>query len=318
MQEFFVLHPFWAFTTKPGVTVRQRLTPLHISRLHAPQPDPHLAEWQDVTANNHGFPSRHDYPYEPGDGSFIVGVFGSSIAQFFSLQAGARLAKDLCNRVTANRRVEVLNFGVGGLKQPQSLFIFLYFLLLGQRFDAIVLLDGFSEAALSWINHERGILVSQPSAYHMDMFAETPGLHSAPAADSLTHSERVTQIASLWEDSANVMRQVCKERSIPFFLFLHPNQYYSRKTLTAEESDFAVHERSPYKNGVEAVYPELVRRVHELHGRGWAAFDATTIFDDISETVYADNCCHYNDLGNAILERFMVDNIVNHWELAKR
>lgn len=283
MAEFFLLHPYWAFATKPGVTMRKRLTPLHISRLHAPQSNPELAAWQDVAANNHGFPSRRDYPYEPGRETFLVGIFGSSIAQCFSLQAGDALALDLRNSVAGNRPVEILNFGIGGLKQPQSLYILIYFLLAGQRLDAVILMDGFTEAALAWTNHERGILLSQPSAYHMDMFADVPGLFSAAAPEGLAQSERVANIASLWENSAAMMREMCAARGIPFFLFLHPNQYFSRKTFTAEEKDFAVHDRSPYKSGVEAVYPELVRRVTSLRERGYAAFDATPIFDSVPE-----------------------------------
>jgi hypothetical protein len=316
MQQFFLLHPYWAFATKPGVTMRQRLTPQHIARLHAPKA-PESADWQDVTANNHGFVSPHDYPYQPAGDTFILGVFGSSIAQCFSVQAGPALARDLRGSLTSNRPVEVLNFGLGGFKQPQSLFVLIFFLLSGQRFDAIVLLDGFTEAALSWINDQRGVPVAQPSAFHMDMFADVPGQFSPPLAqEEITPPARVSQIAALWQDSAVMMRQLCTEKGIPFFLFLHPNQYYSRKTFTAEERDFAVHNRSPYKGGVEAVYPELVRRVHELRGLGLAAFDATAIFDEIQETTYADNCCHYNDLGNTVLERFMLDHMVRFWDLA--
>ena len=109
-----------------------------------------------------------------------------------------------------------------------------------------------------------------------------------------------------------MMQRLCQERNIPFFLCLHPNQYYGAKTLTAEEREFAVHDRSPYKAGVEAVYPELIRRIHGLRTRGMAAFDATAILDDIRETAYADNCCHYNDLGNAVLERFLLERMISH------
>jgi hypothetical protein len=316
MQEFFWLHPYWAFSTKPGVTMRQRLTPQHIARLHAPNP-PESAAWQDVPANNHGFVSRHNYPYQPGEDVFILGLFGSSIAQCFSVQTGATLARDLQVGLSANRPVEVLNFGLGGFKQPQSIFVLIYFLLSGQRFDAIVLLDGFTEAALSWMNEQREIPIVQPSALHMDMFAEVPAQFPPPAPRAkLAGPAAVSRIADLWQDSALMMRQLCQERDIPFFLFLHPNQYCSSKTLTEAEREFAVHDRSPYKGGVEAVYPELIRRVRELHGRGLAAFDATRIFDEVAETAYADNCCHFNDLGNAILERFMVDRIVGHWDRA--
>jgi hypothetical protein len=316
MQEFFLLHPYWAFATKPGVTMRQRLTPQHIARLHAPNP-PETAAWQDVPANNHGFVSRHDYPYEPGKDVFILGLFGSSIAQCFSVQTGATLARDLEVGLATNRPVEVLNFGLGGFKQPQSLFVLIHFLLSGQRFDAIVLLDGFTEAALSWMNQQRAVPIVQPSALHMDMFAEVPAQFPPPAPqEKLNDSGAVARIANLWQDSALMMRQLCQVRNIPFVLFLHPNQYCSSKTLTEAEHEFAVHDRSPYKGGVEAVYPELIRRVNDLYGRGLAAFDATAIFDEVSDTVYADNCCHFNDLGNAILERFMVDRIVSHWDRA--
>jgi hypothetical protein len=89
---------------------------------------------------------------------------------------------------------------------------------------------------------------------------------------------------------------------IPFLHVLQPNQYHSRKAFSDEERSFAISQTSPYREAVEAVYPELVDRMVRMRRSGWTAFDATVIFDNRTETVFSGNCCHYNRLGNSILE----------------
>ena len=46
-----------------------------------------------------------------------------------------------------------------------------------------MLLDGFNEAALSWVNAARGAAVAGPSVGHMEMFDDVPCLHAVKGRD---------------------------------------------------------------------------------------------------------------------------------------
>ncbi len=119
-------------------------------------------------------------------------------------------------------------------------------------------------------------------------------------------AERVQEIATLWQDSARTMRDICRAQAIPFFHVLQPNQYYSKKRFNEEELDMAISATTPYREGVRLVFPQLVERIRKMRRSDWNAFDATAIFDQCLETTYSDNCCHYNRLGNIILREFIV------------
>ncbi len=284
-----------------------RMDVQRIQRLNAPHAAPQNTDWLDVVSNNYGFFAKHDYPYRARSSSeFLLGVFGGSVAQWFCLQQGRSFAQELAANLGKNRTVEVLNFGLGAFKQPQSAFALAYFVMLGQRFDAVLLLDGFNEAALAWVNATRGTAGASPSASHMDMFDDVPCLFELEEhAHSV--SEQVHELASLWAEGARLMHQTCRARGIPFFHVLQPNQYHSRKAFSAAELNIAISRTSAYGDGVRAIYPELVSRMRRFD---WNAFDATDVFDGCPEIVYSDNCCHYNRLGNSILGQFILTRMV--------
>ena len=293
----------------------ERVDAQRIARLNAPNPERRSTEWLNVASNNHGFFCKHDYPYRPSSDGFVLGVFGGSVAQWFCLQQGQSFAAAMAASLTGGRAVEILNFGLGGFKQPQSMFAFTYFLMLGQRFDGVLLLDGFNEAALSWVNAAGGTDCAQPSIQHMEMFGEARDLFDAKAERKLSAAELTAHIASQWEDGARTMRGICRDRGIPFFHVLQPNQYHSAKTFSKDELAFAVSQTSPYREGVRAIYPEMKDRMSRMRRDGWNAFDATAIFDGRMETLYSDNCCHYNSLGNSILEGFILAAMRENWSI---
>ncbi|GAG53415.1 unnamed protein product, partial [marine sediment metagenome] len=63
--------------------------------------------------------------------------------------------------------VRVLNFARGGFKQPQQAIVLAYFLLVGQRFDLVIDLDGFNDVALARMNAQAGLDSSMPSIQHL-------------------------------------------------------------------------------------------------------------------------------------------------------
>jgi len=81
----------------------------------------------------------------------VVGVFGGSVAREMGAVTGDFLAQKLKTLCPAyrNRRIVILNLGLGGYKQPQQLMTLAYFLALGAHFDAVINLDGFNDIVLT-------------------------------------------------------------------------------------------------------------------------------------------------------------------------
>ncbi|MFC1600959.1 hypothetical protein ACFL34_01250 [Candidatus Sumerlaeota bacterium] len=155
------LHPVFGLITPPNSQLREQGKEEYLSRLYGAPED---TLWKDVTSNNYGFYAKHNYPYRPAVAdTYIVAVFGGSVAQWFTLNGAARLADKLkSSGVAGGRKVLILNLAQGGVKQPQQLHILAYFLSLGQRMDLVVNIDGFNEIALGKTNFDRGIDIGMP------------------------------------------------------------------------------------------------------------------------------------------------------------
>jgi hypothetical protein len=132
-------------------------------------------------SNNYGFHAHrpHDYPFRPSDTNvLLVGVFGGSVAAHYAdfEQREGTLAAAL-RRVPgwASRHVQVLNFGAGGYKQPQTLAVLSYFLAVGQRFDLALTIDGFNEVSIGHLNNQRGYEIAMPSADAIEGLADLSG-----------------------------------------------------------------------------------------------------------------------------------------------
>jgi|GEM_PF-4401215 len=123
--------------------------------------------------NNHGFSMRkpwRDYPFngEGGD-DFVIGIFGGSVAnQFFTAQS--HKLETLLGEWLAptGREVTVLNFSQGGFAQPQALLAYNYFSAIGQKFHAVINIDGFNEAMGKRANQINGYHVSLPLSWMMN------------------------------------------------------------------------------------------------------------------------------------------------------
>jgi hypothetical protein len=110
--------------------------------------------YKDLRFNNEGMISLRDYPFEdPAGEAFIVGIFGASVSSGF-----ANTMEDTMNEFLhrdprfAHRKVVLLNFGNSATRQPQNAACVAYFLSIGQHFDYLVNLDGFTEMFIGWLN----------------------------------------------------------------------------------------------------------------------------------------------------------------------
>jgi hypothetical protein len=156
---------------------RPRIHP-YFGNIWAPESDPRA---EMMYLNDNGFVSdalyikRHpgccDYPTLRGPKDFVIGVFGGSVAQGFALaaQRNETFVSELKkNRALADRNILVLNFAIVGQKQPQQAIILAYFLSIGQRFDAILNIDGFNETIMGKKFIEVGLDASSPGSPWME------------------------------------------------------------------------------------------------------------------------------------------------------
>ncbi len=378
------LHPILGFANRAGLPVTEVATRQRLDGMIGPGQTP---PWASLRANNFGFFASHDYPYAPPDGTFLIGVFGGSVAQWFSLQGGPTLV-DRLQRLPGleNRRIEVLNFAQGSFKQPQQLQILAYFLSTGQTLDLVLNIDGFNEVALFLLNTESGIDPTMPasgvllplralvekdalSLEQIEIFASakrrqkgleilelrTAGARFAAAwlvfeARRQLAARRYSSVAaklaeggesrgqalisvnawpsatepddpfeffsSVWMEASVLMNNILRGQGVPYLHVIQPNQYFSKKTFSEGEKRGAVSSDSPYSKGARTGYPYLLERIPAMRSRGVSVVSAVELFDAETETIYADNCCHFNQVGNEILADFIASHIDGFREMA--
>ncbi len=307
------LHHILAFTAIPGVALRDHIHADRAVRLSEPSSAKPPCSWLDVIANNAGFFSPYEYPCQGVAGNaspFVIGVFGGSAAHWFALQVGSALAEELDRGGEVQRQALVLNFAIGGMKQPQTLFTLTWSLTDGQRFDAVVLIDGFNDAALSYLNYRKGYRSTAPSIQHLERLTDVLAPYKPTMGMAESEREVPRLIAEHWARSTRIMHDLCRSRRIPIVHLVQPNQYYSRKSFSLDEERYALSGSSPYREGVEVVYPLIVEQAARLARDGYCVINAVSAYDDITDTVYSDNCCHFNLRGNLVLKDIVLAQLM--------
>jgi hypothetical protein len=302
----------------------------------------------------------------------VVGVFGGSFTQWVYLSLKSLLEKR--SRETEKEFV-VINFGIGGHKQPQQLMILNYLLAIGAEFDIIINIDGFNEVTLpvsenipnkvnpyyprAW-DKRTATAVNGPTvrliglreaakkkkehwanSFRKRRFYVSPSLFfiwqvrdralartiyminqriEAEAAPSSSYAMRgpayafsepnqlYRDLVAVWKRSSLQMRNLCEANGIRYYHFLQPNQYVAgSKPMNGDEARKAINPASPYKEGVEHGYPELIKAMAELQRQGVVAEDLTQIYLGHPEPLYIDDCCHTNTEGSEIVAKRILD-----------
>lgn len=154
------LHPYFGFGFRQGLTPREFLSDDRIQNMLAPNGKD---DWLGIESNSLGFWSRYPFPYYPGNDEFVIGVFGGSIAKWFSLQSSALLEKLLSDHL--KKKVVVLNFSMGGMKHPQQGQILSYLLQIGQKLDMVLNIDGLNEIIFGKNNDKHNLEMTWPSIH---------------------------------------------------------------------------------------------------------------------------------------------------------
>ena len=99
----------------------------------------------------------------PANGGLAIAIFGGSMAAHFCVDGRAALEQALqAAPGVRGRAIRVDCFAMGGYKQPQTAGALMYLLALGQRFDAVIELDGFNEVAVTRQEYNRGLFIAFP------------------------------------------------------------------------------------------------------------------------------------------------------------
>jgi len=140
-----VVHPYLGWSRRPTAPLR---TPVPLERTF---PDGLPSDWyqRNNRVNAFGFRSEIEDYREVSEDDFVIGIFGGSVANQLVLLGGDSIVATLSERwPELDGRIRILNFGLGGYKQPQQTILLLEMILLGVPFDVVVNLDGFNEIAL--------------------------------------------------------------------------------------------------------------------------------------------------------------------------
>jgi len=129
-----------------------------------------------------------------------------------------------------------------------------------------------------------------------------------PAETYETEDEMIRELADIWFRSSLLLDAVSRSQRMTYVHILQPNQYVpGSKVIRTEEQEVAMEGAPHIKKWIQAGYPVLRDRGAQLHDRGIHFYDFTMIFENISESLYRDNCCHLNKKGSLLLAEQLAD-----------
>lgn len=119
-------------------------------------------------------------------------------------------------------------------------------------------------------------------------------------------------LVAVWGRSSLQMHRLCAENGIRYYHFLQPNQYVAdSKPMGAAELSQAVNPAEAYRYYVAKGYPMLIAEGKRLAASGVRFADLTRVFSTVAAPVYVDTCCHFNELGDSLVNEAMVKVIVH-------
>lgn len=149
-------------------------------------------------------------------------------------------------------------------------------------------------------------------AWELQQFApdSIPYFVRGPERDHMPAEELVPRCVEVSRRSSLELQALCNANGIRYVHVLQPNQYLpGSKPLSAAERESAFEAESPYRAVVEQGYPLLQAAGRELRASGVEFHDLSRVFDETDDTLYVDNCCHFNGEGNRILCEAMAASI---------
>lgn len=255
------------------------------------------------------------------------------------------------NKTYKTNRFAVYNAALGGGKQPQSYFKLIHLDLMGFKPDLVLNVDGFNEIALSMSDNFDASIPPIYPRQHNRAIARTALDKHCPMSNYLSSSNTKVPLIELmsviylsrchneinigpkdktywgyqenfsyerylmesinvWAESSNKINDFLLSKNIKYIHAIQPNQYHEEsKPLNDEElNEIKVLGFPYYGVHIKNHYDKL--KTSMLNASNIS--DLRFLFKTDKRTLYADQCCHFNDLGNRELARAIInqnDNI---------
>lgn len=117
-------------------------------------------------------------------------------------------------------------------------------------------------------------------------------------------------IINTWKESTVQMSRMAKINGARYVEFLQPNQYLpNTKPYSIEEIQKFINKEHPYAEITEELYPQLIKASQSLASDDITIVDLSKVFMDKSETLYTDDCCHYNKQGHQAVTSAIMNTI---------
>jgi len=172
-------------------------------------------------------------------------------------------------------------------------------------------LDRLSVAALLWRladglprdGERRAVASLERVQTEMPYFQTGP----VPPPDPRGKSAALDALADNWAMASRLMASMIRERGGAYVHVLQPNQYVEgSKPFSQEELRLAFSSNPQTAAAAREGYARLFEEAPNLVASGVFFLDATKAFSDVTDSLYFDACCHFNEEGADIL----VDAIV--------
>ncbi len=118
-------------------------------------------------------------------------------------------------------------------------------------------------------------------------------------------------IAEGWARGSRLLLALSQSVGAQYLHVLQPNQYLpGSKPLSEQELATAFNPEHVYLPAVRDGYPLLRAKGQELLADGVDFLDLTQVFASSTETLYVDDCCHFNKVGVRRLSEAIVEHLL--------
>ena len=146
-------------------------------------------------------------------------------------------------------------------------------------------------------------------------FKELPYVATGPPEGKGDAQNYLGEAIAIWKRGSLLLQRLCAANGIRYFHFLQPNQYVpGSKKMSEEELKTVYQPQGEWGRAVARSYPLLIQEGQALIREGVFFEDLTKLFVADKETLYIDNCCHFNQKGNEQLAKAVAQFMEQHLE----
>lgn len=151
-------------------------------------------------------------------------------------------------------------------------------------------------------NLEKEIIADQTLLFEQEADERSGYIVTGPSRVYENNDQFFSDLAANWKESSLLMHQLATANGMQYYHVLQPNQYIpNSKPMGAEEKKIAFKEDHHYRADVERAYPLLQQAGQELRELGVQFYDMVSVFSDVPEQTYIDDCCHLTRFGYGLL-----------------